>query len=78
LICASSVGCQFNLANKRRQGGKEVRNSDLLINRDAGMGGMKRKGLYAKCRWRLKHAPALWNQGSYGEFAEQAILSDTT
>jgi len=39
LICASIVGCQFNLANKRRQGGKEERNSDLLINRDAGMGG---------------------------------------
>jgi len=35
LICASSVGCQFNLANKRRQGGKEERNSDLLIDRDA-------------------------------------------
>ncbi len=25
--------------NKRRQGGKEERNSDLLIDRDAGMGG---------------------------------------
>ncbi len=32
LICASIVGCQFNLANKRRHGGKEERNSDLLIN----------------------------------------------
>jgi len=32
LICASTVGCQFNLANKRRHGGKEERNSDLLIN----------------------------------------------
>jgi hypothetical protein len=31
LICASTVGCQFNLANKRRHGGKEERNSDLLI-----------------------------------------------
>jgi hypothetical protein len=39
LICASIVGCQFNFAKKRRQGGKEERNSDLLINRDAGMGG---------------------------------------
>jgi hypothetical protein len=39
LICASSVGCQFNLANQRRQGGKEERNSDLLIDRDAGFGG---------------------------------------
>ena len=39
LICASIVGCQFNLANKRRQGGKEERNSDLLIDRDPGMGG---------------------------------------
>jgi hypothetical protein len=39
LICASIVGCQFNLANQRRQGGKEERNSDLLINPDAGMGG---------------------------------------
>ena len=39
LICASIVGCQFNLANQRRQGGKEERNSDLLINRDAEMGG---------------------------------------
>jgi hypothetical protein len=26
------VGCQFNVANKRRHGGKEERNSDLLIN----------------------------------------------
>jgi hypothetical protein len=26
------VGCQFNFANKRRNGGKEERNSDLLIN----------------------------------------------
>jgi hypothetical protein len=32
LICASIVGCQFNFANKRRHGGKEERNSDLLIN----------------------------------------------
>jgi hypothetical protein len=32
LICASIVGCQFNFANKRRHGGKEDRNSDLLIN----------------------------------------------
>ena len=32
LICASMVGCQFNFANKRRHGGKEERNSDLLIN----------------------------------------------
>jgi hypothetical protein len=32
LICASIVGCQFNLDKKRRQGGKEERNSDLLIN----------------------------------------------
>ncbi len=32
LICASTVGCQFNLDKKRRQGGKEERNSDLLIN----------------------------------------------
>jgi hypothetical protein len=32
LICASIVGCQFNLANQRRHGGKEERNSDLLIN----------------------------------------------
>lgn len=31
LICASIVGCQFNFANQRRQGGKEARNSDLLI-----------------------------------------------
>ena len=39
LICASIVGCRFNysygedfvLANKRRQGGKEERNSDFLI-----------------------------------------------
>lgn len=39
LICASMVGCQFNysygedfvFANKRRHGGKEERNSDLLI-----------------------------------------------
>ncbi|MEA5399467.1 hypothetical protein VB734_05365 [Synechococcus sp. BA-124 BA4] len=30
LICASIVGCQFNFANQRRQGGKEERNSDLL------------------------------------------------
>jgi hypothetical protein len=39
LSCASIVGCQFNLANKRRQGGKEERNSDLLIDLDADMGG---------------------------------------
>jgi hypothetical protein len=39
LICASIVGCQFNLANQRRQRGKEERNSDLLIDPDAGMGG---------------------------------------
>jgi hypothetical protein len=39
LICASIVGCQFNFANKRRQGGNEERNSDLLINSDALMGG---------------------------------------
>jgi hypothetical protein len=40
LICASIVGCQFNysygedfvFANNRRHGGKEERNSDLLIN----------------------------------------------
>ena len=40
LICASIVGCQFNysygedfvFANQRRHGGKEERNSDLLIN----------------------------------------------
>jgi hypothetical protein len=31
LICASTVGCQFNLASQRRHGGKEERNSDLLI-----------------------------------------------
>jgi hypothetical protein len=31
LICASMVGCQFNFAKKRRHGGKEERNSDLLI-----------------------------------------------
>jgi len=31
LICASIVGCQFNLANQRRQGDKEEKNSDLLI-----------------------------------------------
>ena len=31
LIFASMVGCQFNFANKRRHGGKEERNSDLLI-----------------------------------------------
>jgi hypothetical protein len=34
LICASIVGCQFNFANQRRHGGKEDRNSDLLIDRD--------------------------------------------
>ena len=33
------IGCQFNIANKRRQCGKEERNSDLLMNRDAGIGG---------------------------------------
>ncbi len=32
LICASIVECQFNFANKRRHGGKEERNSELLIN----------------------------------------------
>jgi hypothetical protein len=32
LICASTVGCQFNFANQRRHGGKEERNSELLIN----------------------------------------------
>ena len=31
LICALIVGCQFNLASQRRHGGKEERNSDLLI-----------------------------------------------
>ena len=31
LIFASMVGCQFNFANKRRHGGKQERNSDLLI-----------------------------------------------
>ena len=31
LICASTVGCQFNLANQRRHAGKEERNFDLLI-----------------------------------------------
>ena len=31
LICASTVGCQFSLASQRRHGGKEERNSDLLI-----------------------------------------------
>ena len=35
LICASTVGCQFNLANQRRHGGKEERNSDLLIDLEA-------------------------------------------
>jgi hypothetical protein len=47
LICASSVGCRLNycygedfvFANKCRQGGKEERNSDLLIDIDVGMGG---------------------------------------
>jgi hypothetical protein len=39
LSCASTVGCQFNFAKKRRQGGKEERNSDLLINLDAALGG---------------------------------------
>ena len=39
LIWASIVGCQFNLANKRRLGGKEERNSDLLIDLDPDMGG---------------------------------------
>jgi hypothetical protein len=37
--CASTVGCQFNFAKKRRQGGKEERNSDLLINLDVALGG---------------------------------------
>jgi hypothetical protein len=48
LIWGSSVGCQFNYsfgedfvyANKRRQGGKEQRNSDLLINRVLAWAGM--------------------------------------
>ncbi len=31
LIFASMVGCQFNFAKKRRHGGKQDRNSDLLI-----------------------------------------------
>lgn len=35
LICASIVGCQFNFANQRRHGGKEDRNSDLLIDAEA-------------------------------------------
>ncbi|WP_094554580.1 hypothetical protein [Synechococcus sp. 1G10] len=35
LICASIVGCQFNFANQRRHGGKEERNSDLLIDAEA-------------------------------------------
>ena len=35
LICAPTVGRQFNLANQRRHGGKEERNSDLLINFEA-------------------------------------------
>jgi hypothetical protein len=39
LSCASTVGCQFNFAKKRRQSGKEERNSDLLINLDAAVGG---------------------------------------
>ena len=39
LICASTVGCQFNFANKRRQGGNEERNSDSLIDLNAVMGG---------------------------------------
>jgi hypothetical protein len=39
LSCASTVGCQFNFAKKRRQGGKEERNSDLLINLEAAVGG---------------------------------------
>lgn len=34
LIRASIVGCQLNFAKKRRHGGKEERNSDLLIDRD--------------------------------------------
>jgi hypothetical protein len=34
LICASTVGCQFNFANQRRQRGNEERNSDLLIDAD--------------------------------------------
>jgi hypothetical protein len=39
LSCASTVGCQFNFAKKRRHGGNEERNSDLLINLDAALGG---------------------------------------
>ncbi|EAQ74099.1 hypothetical protein WH5701_12333 [Synechococcus sp. WH 5701] len=35
LICASIVGCQFNFAKKRRHGGNEDRNSDLLIDAEA-------------------------------------------
>jgi hypothetical protein len=35
LICASTVGCQFNLANQRRHGDKEERNSELLIDLEA-------------------------------------------
>jgi hypothetical protein len=50
LIRASIVGCQLNFANKRRHGGKEERNSDLLIDRevekseeiDMAVGGEKR------------------------------------
>jgi len=34
LIRASIVGCQFSFAKKRRYGGKEERNSDLLIDRE--------------------------------------------
>jgi len=34
-----SFGEDFVYANQRRQGGKEERNSDLLIDRDAAMGG---------------------------------------
>jgi hypothetical protein len=38
LICESIIGCQFNIARKRRQGGKEERNSDFLIDLNANMG----------------------------------------
>jgi hypothetical protein len=34
LIRASIVGCQLNVAKKRRHGGKEERTSDLLIDRE--------------------------------------------
>ena len=39
LICASTDGCQLNLANQRRQGGNEERNSDLLIDLETAMTG---------------------------------------